>query len=134
MLVFLNKQNLEPIVQEDVSNKKTPEPNVTGDAIIPTTIDKATSDEPVPVVEKVAEEKKQPTARKPKTMRDKTRKIVSRRPNPEINLDDYNIESVDDFIIEGRKIKDRLPIKKQKIILKASSYHLNNSKKFVNFH
>ena len=133
MLVFLNKQNLEPIVQEDVSNKKTPEPNVTGDAIIPTTIDKATSDEPVPVVEKVAEEKKQPTARKPKTMRDKTRKIVSRRPNPEINLDDYNIESVDDFIIEGRKIKDRLPIKKQKIILKASSYHLNNSKKFVNF-
>ena len=132
MLLFLKNKNLEPIVQEEAESKKAPEPSVIGDSVIPETTDEQSkSGEQNKPSE--PEAKKETRPKKTKTMRDKTRKIISRRPDPEINLDDFDIDSVDDFIIEGKKIKDRLPVKKEKIILKASSYHLNNSKKFVDF-
>ena len=48
-------------------------------------------------------------------------------------MDDFTIEYVKEFIINTRKIKDRLPKKTKKYFIKAAQYHLNNSKHFVKF-
>ena len=104
MLLFLKKKNLEPIVQDEAESKQLPVPSVVVDVALPESTEKTSDDKPPP---SQPEAKKEPRPKKTKTMRDKTRKIISRRPDPEINLDDFGIESVDDFVIEGKKIKDR---------------------------
>ena len=127
MLLFLKNKNLEPIIQE---SKELSEHSIVEDTVIPKTAQKTNEGKSPP---SEPETKKEPRAKKNKTIRDKTRKIISKRPDPEINLDDFDIDSVSEYVIEGKKIKDRLAKKKEKVTLKASSYHLNNSKKFVDF-
>lgn len=93
-----------------------------------------------PVVQQVVddtapggEEKKRTVTSKKKTPRDKTRRIPSSKPATNLNIDDFTVDYVKEFVINDRKIKDRLPKKTKKYTIKAAQYHLNNSKNFVKF-
>ena len=119
LMLSLDKRKVfpdKPVIEKNVdANSKQPEAVAKADA-----------------VEKEPERKINRT--KPaKTPRNKTLKITSSRPATNLNMDDFTIEYVKEFIINTRKIKDRLPKKTKKYFIKAAQYHLNNSKHFVKF-
>ena len=102
LMLSLDKRKVfpdKPVIEKNVdANSKQPEAVAKADA-----------------VEKEPERKINRT--KPaKTPRNKTLKITSSRPATNLNMDDFTIEYVKEFIINTRKIKDRLPKKLKNIL------------------
>ena len=58
-------------------------------------------------------------------------------PKPKLNkskIQTYNFDSIDlEFEIKDTKIKNRIPVLKPNVLIKASEYYLNNRENFINF-